>query len=136
MEAALLELLAAAAGAGIVPADTLERVNKRLGHVGKGQTGVLRSKGQTNILRTGRPPLLILLGCIRESVPARELADRILKGSDQVVLETGHALGISQGSFQIAAKVIVVHPHGFDQTTPEGLADNTGQCLKAKQRHS
>src|SRR3954465_5509466 len=103
MEAALLELLAAAAGAGIVPADTLERVNKRLGHVGKGQTGVLRSKGQTNILRskgqtnilrTGRPPLLILLGCIRESVPARELADRILKGSDHVVLETGHALGI------------------------------------------
>ena len=125
MEAALLELLAAAAWAGIVPPDTLERVNKRLGHVGK---------GQTNILRTGGPPLLILLGCIRESVPARELADRILKWSDQVVLETGHALGISQGSFQIAAKVIVVHHHGFDQTTPEGLADNTGQSLKAKQR--
>src|SRR4051812_9606039 len=127
MEAALLELLAAAAWAGIVPPDTLERVNKRLGHVGK---------GQTNILRTGGPPLLILLGCIRESVPARERADRILKGSDQVVLETGHALGISQGSFQIAAKVIIVHHHGFDQTTPEGLADNIRQGLKAKQRHS
>src|SRR3954470_14907787 len=83
MEATLLELLAAAAWAGIVPADALERVNKRLGHVGK---------GQTNILRTGCPSLLILLGCIRESVPARELANRILKWSDQVVLETGHAL--------------------------------------------
>src|SRR3954466_10568997 len=80
MEAALLELLAAAAWAGIVPPDTLERVNERLGHVGK---------GQTNILRTGGPPLLILLGCIRESVQARELADRFLKGSRQVVLETG-----------------------------------------------
>src|SRR4051812_20708052 len=127
MEAALLELLAAAARAGIVPPDTLERVNKRLGHVGK---------GQTNILRTGGLPRLILLGRIRESVPARELADRILKGSDQVVLKARHPLGISQGSFQIAAKVIVVHHHGFDQTTPEGLADNTGQSLKAKQRHS
>src|SRR4051812_30415778 len=95
MEVALLELLAAAAWAGIVPADALERINKRLGHVGKGQTNILRSKGQMNILRTGGPSLLILLGCIRESVPARELADRILKGSDHVVLETGHALGIS-----------------------------------------
>src|SRR5215204_3443209 len=62
MEAALLELLAAAAWAGIVPADALERVNKRLGHVGK---------GQMNILRTGCPSLLILLDGIRESVPAR-----------------------------------------------------------------
>src|SRR3954468_18708344 len=124
MEAALLELLAAAAWAGIVPPDTLERVNKRLGHVGK---------GQTNILRTGRPPLLILLGCIRESVPARELADRILKGPDHVVLETGHALGISQGSCQIPAKVIVVHHHRFDETAPERLADNIRQGLKAEQ---
>jgi len=60
MKAALLELLATAAWAGVVPADALERVNKRLGQVGK---------GQTNILKTGGPPLLILLGCIRESVP-------------------------------------------------------------------
>src|SRR5215218_3060427 len=44
MEAALLELLAAAAGAGIVPADALERVNKRLGHVGKGQTNILSKR--------------------------------------------------------------------------------------------
>src|SRR5215204_5508571 len=90
LEAALLELLAAAAWAGIVPADALERVNKRLGHVGKGQTNILRGKGKMNILRTGRPPLLILLGGIRESVPARELADHILKGANHVVLETGH----------------------------------------------
>src|SRR3954468_965190 len=40
-QAALLELLAAAAWAGIVPADALERVNKRLGHVCKGQTNIL-----------------------------------------------------------------------------------------------
>src|SRR3954466_14302726 len=136
MKTALLELLAAAAWAGIVPADALERVDKRLGHVGKRQTNILRGKGQMNILRTGCPPLLILLGCIRESVPARELADRILKGSDHVVLETGHALGISYGSCQIPAKVIVVHCHGFDQTAPERLADNAGQSLKGKQRHS
>src|SRR3954451_10762198 len=126
MEAALLELLAAAAWAGIVPPDTLERVNKRLGHVGK---------GQTNILRTGCPPLLILLGCIRESVPARELADRILKGSDHVVLETRHALGIRQGSLEIPVKVVVVHRHGVDQTAPERLAGNIRQGLKAKQRN-
>jgi len=44
MEAALLELLAAAAWAGIVPADALERVNKRLGHVGKGQTNILSKR--------------------------------------------------------------------------------------------
>ena len=74
MEAALLELLAAAAWAGIVPPDTLKRVNKRLRRVGKGQTG---------IPRTGGPPLLILLGRIRESVPARELANRILKRPDR-----------------------------------------------------
>src|SRR5215207_5054195 len=126
LEAALLELLAAAAWAGIVPADALERVNKRLGHVGKGQTNILRGKGQMNIFRTGCPPLLILLGCIRESVPARELADRILKGSNHVVLETRHALGIGQGSSKIRAKAIVVHRHGFDQTAPERLADNIG----------
>src|SRR5215203_4307151 len=43
LEAALLELLAAAAWAGIVPADALERVNKRLGHVGKGQMNIFRT---------------------------------------------------------------------------------------------
>src|SRR3954466_4864690 len=126
MEAALLELLAAAAWAGIVPPDTLERVNKRLGCVGK---------GQTNILRTGGPPLLILLGCIRESVPARELADRILQRPDLVVLEARHALGIGQSSLQIPAKVIVAHHHRFDQTTPERLADNTGQRIAAWLTH-
>ena len=40
VKAALLELLAAAAWAGIVPPDTLERVNKRLGRIGEGQTGI------------------------------------------------------------------------------------------------
>jgi hypothetical protein len=29
--------------------------------------------------------------------------------------------------------VIVAHHHGVNQTTPEGLADNTGQRLKAEQ---
>jgi long-subunit acyl-CoA synthetase (AMP-forming) len=38
VKAALLELLAAATRAGIVAANTLEWVNKRLGCVGKGQT--------------------------------------------------------------------------------------------------
>src|SRR3954468_8700385 len=45
MEAVLLELLAAPTWAGVVPPDPLERVNKRLEHVGKGQTNILRSKG-------------------------------------------------------------------------------------------
>src|SRR3954449_12503924 len=53
--------------------------------------------------------------------------------SDQDVLETGHARGIGQGSLQIPAKVLVAHHHGVDQTTPERLADNTGQRLKAEQ---
>src|SRR3712207_6175850 len=124
MEAALLELLATAARAGIVAPDTLERVNKRLGRVGKGQMG---------IPRTGGPPLLIPLGRIREAVPAREFADRILKRSEPVVLKARHALGIGQGSSKIPAKAIVVHHHGFDQTAPEGLANNAGECLKAEE---
>src|SRR3954462_10517894 len=85
MEAALLELLAAAAWAGVVPPDTLERINKRLGRVCIGQTGMPRPGG---------PPRLILLGCIRESVPARELADRILQRPEPIILEPSHALGI------------------------------------------
>src|SRR3954468_14924122 len=55
VQAALLELLATAARAGIVAPDTLERVNKRLGRIGK---------GQRSTPRTGGPPLLIPLGCI------------------------------------------------------------------------
>src|SRR3954453_20792569 len=43
VQAALLELLAAAARAGIVAPHTLERVNKRQRRVGKGQTGVSRA---------------------------------------------------------------------------------------------
>src|SRR3954452_11648528 len=124
MEAALLELLAAAARAGVVPPDTLERVNKRLGRTGKGQTG---------IPRTGGPPLLIPLARIREGVPARELANRILQRPDLVVLKARHALGIGQRSLQIPAKVIAAHHHGVDQTAFEGLADNTRQSLKAEQ---
>src|SRR3954468_9412509 len=123
-QAALLELLAAAAGAGIVPPHILERVNKRQRRVGIGQTG---------IPRTGGPPLLIPLGRIREGVPARELTNRILQRPDLVVLKARHALGIGQSSPQIPAKVIVAQHHGFDQTTPECLADNTGQRLKADQ---
>src|SRR5215210_9483190 len=98
MQAALLELLATAAWAGIVPPDTLERVNKRLGRIGKGQTGGPR---------IGGPPLLIPLGRIREGVPARELANRILQRPDLVVLKPRHARGIGQRSLQIPAKVIV-----------------------------
>src|SRR3954469_20254002 len=107
MEAALLELLATAARAGIVPPDTLERINRRLGHVGKGQTG---------IPWTGGPPLLIPLGRIREAVPARKFANCILKWLEPVIAETRHALGIRQGPCKIPAKVIVVHHHRFDQT--------------------
>src|SRR3954468_40089 len=124
MEAALLEFLATAARAGMVPPDTLERINRRLGRVGKGQTG---------IPRTGSPPLLIPLGRIREAVPARKFANRILKRLEPVIPETRHALGIGQSSLQIPAKVIVAHHHGVDQTTPERLVDNTGQRLKAEQ---
>src|SRR5215210_843717 len=69
LEAALFVLLAAAAWAGIVAPNILERVNKRQRRVGKGQTG---------IPPTGGPPLLIPLGRIREGVPARELANGIL----------------------------------------------------------
>src|SRR5215210_5644130 len=123
MEAALLELLATAARAGIVPPDTLERVNNRLGRVGIGQTGMPR---------TGGPPQLILFGRIRESVPAREFTNRILKRPNQVVVEARHPLGIGQRSSQIPAKVIVAHHPGFDQTTPERLADNIRQFLKAE----
>ena len=83
--------------------------------------------------RTGGPPRLILLGRIRESVPARELANRILQRPDPVVVEARHPLGISQGSLEIPAKVIVAHHPGFDQTAFEGLADNIGQFLKAEQ---
>src|SRR3954453_8501521 len=107
MEAALLEFLAPAARAGIVPPDPLERINKRLGRTGKGQTG---------IPRTGGPPLLIPLARIREGVPARELANRILQRPDPVILEARHTLGIGQSSLQIPAKVVVAHHHGVDQT--------------------
>src|SRR3954471_9557340 len=102
MEAALLEFLATAARAGIVPPDTLERINRRLGRVGKGQTG---------IPRTGGPPLLIPLGRIREAVPARELANRILQRPDPVVPKARQPLGISQSSSEIPAKVIVARTH-------------------------
>src|SRR3954469_17229816 len=77
VQAALLELLAAAARAGIVAPHTLERVNKRQTRVGIGQTGVLRAGG---------PAVLILLGRIREGVPARELANGILQRPDLVIL--------------------------------------------------
>src|SRR3954470_101020 len=109
MEAALLELLAAAAWAGIVPPDTLERINKRLGRVCIGQTGMPRPGG---------PPRLILLGRIRESVPARELADRILQGPEPIILEPSHALGIRQGPSKIPAKAVVAHDHGINQAAP------------------
>src|SRR5215210_238003 len=75
VQAALLKLLAAAAGAGIVAPNILERVNKRQRRVGIGQTSVLRAGG---------PPLLIPLGRIREGVPARELANGILQRTDLV----------------------------------------------------
>ncbi len=55
MEAALLELLAAAAWAGIIPPDTLKRISKQLRRVGK---------GQMITPRTGGLPLLALLGRI------------------------------------------------------------------------
>src|SRR3954451_24697855 len=126
MEAALLEFLATAARAGIVSPDTLERINRRLGRVGKGQTG---------IPWTGGSPLLIPLGRIREAVPARKFANGILKRLEPVILETRHALGIRQGPGKIRAKVIVVHHHRFDQTAPEGLTNNAGEGLQAEQRY-
>src|SRR3954463_5128214 len=95
MEAALLELLAAATWAGVVPPDALERVNNRLRRVCIGQTTMPRAAG---------PPRLILLGRIGESVPARELANRILQRPDPVVLKARHPLGISQGSSEIPRK--------------------------------
>ena len=124
MQAALFELLATAAWAGIIPPDTLERINNRRRRV---------CIGQTAMPRTGGPPRLILLGCIGESVPARELANRILQRPEPVIPETRHALGIGQGPSKIPAKAIVVHHHGFDQTAFEGLADNIRQLLKAEQ---
>src|SRR3982751_4455445 len=125
VQAALLELLAAAARAGIVAPHTLERVNKRQRRVGIGQTGVLRAGG---------PAVLILLGRIREGVPARELANRILERPDLVILKARHTRGIGLRSLQIPAKVIVAHHHGLDQTALEGLGNNIRQSLKAKQR--
>ena len=89
MEAALLELFTAATWTGIVSADSLERVGKRKERIGKEQAG---------ISRRGGPPHLIPLGRIRESVPARELANCILERLDPVVMETYHALGIGQGA--------------------------------------
>src|SRR5215211_6666203 len=126
LEAALLELLAAAARAGIIAADTLERVNTRLGCVGK---------GQRIIPVPCSAPLLIPLGRIREGVPARELADRVPKRPEPIIPETRHALGIRQGPSKIPAKAIVVHHHRIDQTAPEGLANNAGECLQAEQRY-
>src|SRR3954467_12840251 len=109
-KAALLELLAAATWAGVVPPDTLERVNNRLRQVGIGQTAMPRAAG---------PPRLILLGRIGASAPARELANRILQRPDPGVLKARHPPGISQRSLEIPAKVIVAHHHGFDQTAFE-----------------
>src|SRR3954453_4778039 len=126
VKAALLELLATATWAGVVPPDTLERINKRRRRV---------CVGQSAMPRTGGPPRPILLGRIGECVPARELANRILKRPNQVVVEARHALGISQGSLEIPAKIIVAHHHGVDQTAFEGLADNIRQFLEAKQRN-
>src|SRR3954468_15484701 len=103
MQAALFELLAAATWAGVVPPDTLERINKRRRRV---------CVGQSAMPRTGGPLRPILLGRIGEGVPAREPANRILKRPNQVVVEARHALGIGQGSLEIPAKIIVAHHHG------------------------
>ena len=86
MEAALLELLAAATWAGIVSADALEWINKGKGRVGKGKKMILNASGS---------PLLIPLCRLREGIPARELAHCILKRPDLVTLKTHHALRIS-----------------------------------------
>ena len=58
MEAALLELFATATRARIIPADRLERGNKRLGRVWSRPTDILTTDGV---------PLLFSVGCIRES---------------------------------------------------------------------
>src|SRR3954453_8612970 len=105
VKAALLELLATATWAGGVPPHTLERINKRRRRV---------CVGQTAMPRTGGPPRLILLGRIGESVPARELANRILERPDPVVLKARHPLGIPPRSLEVPAKVLVAHLHGFD----------------------
>src|SRR3954452_8751052 len=90
---------------------------------------------KTGMPRPGGPPRLILLGRIRESVPARELADRILQRPEPIILEPSHALGIRQGPSKIPAKAVVAHDHGINQAAPKGLADNTGECLKAEESY-
>src|SRR3954454_15672424 len=68
LEAALLELFATATRARIIPADRLQRGNKRLGSVWSRPTDILTTDGV---------PLLFSVGCIRESGrPGEESARR------------------------------------------------------------
>src|SRR4051812_18445876 len=85
--------------------------------------------------RPGGPPRLILLGRIREGVPARELTNRILQRPEPIILEPSHALGIRQGSSKIPAKAVVAHDHGINQAAPKGLADNAGEGLQAEESY-
>src|SRR3712207_5936839 len=124
MEAALLELLTAATGTRVVSTDALERVNDGERRIGQGEAKTLNAGGS---------PLLISLGHIREGIPARQLANCILKRPCLVALEAHQARGIGQGALEILAKVVVVHDHGIDQAALEGLADDIRQGLKPEE---
>src|SRR4051794_10265941 len=131
MEAALLELFAAATRARIVPADSLglrlQRGNLRPQPCILGaKPGFLRRKlfdtllewgnrrlgsvweRPMSILTTDGVPLLISFGSIRGG-PAREL-------------------GIGQGPSKIRANV--AYDHGIGQAAPKGLADSARHSLK------
>src|ERR671913_2341675 len=83
-QAALLELLPAAARARVVAAHALERVDG----------GQLRRPRLDPRDLTRDPPRPVLLGRVREGVPARQLPGRILERRDLVVPEARHPLGI------------------------------------------
>src|SRR3712207_760924 len=70
LQAALLELLAATARAGVVAANSPERVD-----VGLRQ----RRQRQPRSLRADGVPLAIPLGLLGKAIPARQLANRVVQ---------------------------------------------------------
>src|SRR5688500_1420677 len=100
VQTAFLELFATATRTGIVPADSLERVDRGLGGGGR---------CEPEPAGAGGAPFLIPLERVREGIPAGQFSDRILEWRDPTVLEACQALRIGERSRQIPAEVVVSH---------------------------
>src|SRR3954465_15668831 len=95
LQAALLELLPAAARARIVPADALEPVR-----------GGLASRRRARAPGTDATPLPIRHAGLRGGVPAREPAERIPERRDGAGPAVGRARGVREDPPEILAKAV------------------------------